>query len=144
MFVGRYDNSIDDKSRMIVPAKFREELGRRCIIAKGLDGCLVLYPYEEWEKYVNEKLADLPASNPKARTLIRSLHASANDCDVDKQGRLTIPERLLSHAGIARELVTIGTNRTIEIWSREKWLKWEEEEDMTLSELAESMEEYGF
>ena len=86
MFVGKYYNSIDSKSRVIVPAKFRLELGSRCIVAKALDKCLTVYPFEQWEKFVNEKLDLLPDSNPQARRLKRHFLSSAAECDVDKQG----------------------------------------------------------
>ena len=101
MFVGKYYNSIDSKSRVIVPAKFRLELGGRCIVAKALDKCLTVYPFEQWEKFVNEKLELLPDSNPQARRLKRHFLSSAAECDVDKQGRMKIPQDLAEYAGIA-------------------------------------------
>ena len=147
MFVGKYYNSIDVKSRVIVPAKFRLELGSRCIVAKALDKCLTVYPFEQWEKFVNEKLELLPDSNPQARRLKRNFLSSAAECDVDKQGRLKIPQDLADYAGIDKELVTIGSNRTIEIWSKENWSEELDEDTgelMNASEIAEGMEQYGF
>lgn len=147
MFVGKYYNSIDSKSRIIVPAKFRDDLEGRCIIAKSLDRCLTIYPRKQWEKFVEEKLEILPTGNPQARKLKRHFYSSAAECDVDKQGRLTIPQDLKDYAGIEKELITVGSDKTIEIWSREYW---EEELDpdtgelMNASEVAESMEQYGF
>ena len=147
MFVGKYYNSIDVKSRVIVPAKFRLELGSRCIVAKALDKCLTVYPFEQWEKFVNEKLELLPDSNPQARRLKRHFLSSAAESDVDKQGRLKIPQDLADYAGIDKELVTIGSNRTIEIWSKENWSEELDEDTgelMNASEIAEGMEQYGF
>ena len=147
MFVGKYNNSIDSKSRIIVPAKFRDDLERKCIVAKALDKCLTIYPVSEWEKFVEEKLSALPTGNPQARKLARHFYSSAAECDVDKQGRMTIPQELREYAGIEKDLVTVGTNRTIEIWSKEQWSdegNSETAEVMTPSELAESMEQYGF
>ena len=147
MFVGKFNNSIDGKSRMIVPAKFREELGGKCIVAKALDSCLTIYPVEQWEKFVKEKLSVLPIGNESARKLRRHFYSSAAECDVDKQGRITIPQELKEYAGIDKELVTIGSDITIEIWSRESWdkeLDPDTGELMKASELAESMEQYGF
>ena len=80
MFVGKYNNSIDSKSRVIVPAKFRDELEGRCIIAKSLDRCLTIYPLAQWEKFVEEKLEILPAGNPQARKLKRHFYSSAAEC----------------------------------------------------------------
>ena len=142
MFVGKYNNSIDSKSRVIVPAKFRDELEGRCIIAKSLDRCLTIYPLAQWEKFVEEKLEILPA-----RKLKRHFYSSAAECDVDKQGRLTIPQELKEYAGIEKELITVGSDKTIEVWSREHWedeLDPDTGELMNASEVAESMEQYGF
>ena len=147
MFVGKYNNSIDSKSRVIVPAKFRDELEGRCIIAKSLDRCLTIYPLAQWEKFVEEKLEILPAGNPQARKLKRHFYSSAAECDVDKQGRLTIPQELKDYAGIDKDLVTIGNNRSIEVWSKEFWdaeLDPETGELISASEAAEGLEIYGF
>ncbi len=147
MFVGKFNNSIDSKSRVIVPAKFRDELEGRCIIAKSLDRCLTIYPLAQWEKFVEEKLEILPAGNPQARKLKRHFYSSAAECDVDKQGRLTIPQELKEYAGIEKELITVGSDKTIEVWSREHWedeLDPDTGELMNASEVAESMEQYGF
>ena len=147
MFVGKYNNSIDSKSRVIVTAKFRDELEGRCIIAKSLDRCLTIYPLAQWEKFVEEKLEILPAGNPQARKLKRHFYSSAAECDVDKQGRLTIPQELKEYAGIEKELITVGSDKTIEVWSREHWedeLDPDTGELMNASEVAESMEQYGF
>ena len=146
MFVGKYNNSIDSKFRLIVPAKFREGLGGTCVMAKGLDKCLTIYTQEEWEKFIN-KLDELPTSNPASRKVKRHFCASAADCDIDKQGRMTIPQELREYAGITKDLVTIGSNKVIEVWSRENWdaeLNPETGELMDASELAEGLEVYGF
>ena len=147
MFVGKYYNSIDSKSRMIVPAKYREGLRGKCVIAKALDRCLTIYPEEQWEIFVKEKLDILPMGNEGARKLRRHFYSSAAECDVDKQGRLTIPQDLKEYAGIEKDLVTIGSNMTIEVWSKEHWtdeLDPDTGELMNASELAESMGQYGF
>ena len=147
MFVGKYYNSIDSKARVIVPAKFREELGSKCIIAKALDRCLTIYTVSQWEKFVEEKLEILPTGNPQARKLKRHFYSSAAECDVDKQGRLTIPQDLREYAGIEKDLITVGSNKTIEVWSKEAWHAEADPETgelMNASEAAESMEQYGF
>ena len=146
MFVGKFNNSIDSKSRLIVPAKFREELGGRCVVAKSLDECLTIYPVDEWRKLA-DKLDELPRSNPRTRKVKRHYFSSAAECDVDKQGRMKIPQDLAEYAGIDKDLVTIGSNRTIEIWSKENWHEELDEDTgelMNASEIAEGMEQYGF
>lgn len=116
--MGTYQNSIDAKNRFSVPAKFRDELGGRCILAKGLDKCLVIYPMATWNEQ-QQQLSKLPRSDEKARAFLRYTYASAVDCDIDKQGRTVIPQYLREFAEIEKDLVTIGMLDRIEIWSRE-------------------------
>ena len=144
MLVGKYQNSIDAKSRMIIPAKFREELGTKCIVSKALDNCLEIHPMEEWQEFVNEKLRVLSSFDPKARQLSRYFSSSAVECEVDKQGRLTIPQELREYAGIEKELVTVGAFQKIEVWGKENWDKYEQERSMSASAIAECMVDYGF
>ena len=146
MFVGKYNNSIDSKFRLIVPARFRDELRGKCIMAKALDRCLTIYTVEEWKKFV-DKLYELPTSNPASRRVRRHFHSSAAECDIDRQGRLTIPQELREYAGIQKELITVGSNRTIEVWSKEYWdaeLDPDTGELLDASEAAEGLEVYGF
>ena len=90
MFIGEYHHSIDAKGRIIIPSKFREGLGYKFIMTKGLDNCLFIYPWEEWKKF-EEKLMSLPMASKDARAFVRYFFSSAVDCEIDKQGRLTIP-----------------------------------------------------
>lgn len=143
MLVGKYQNSIDAKCRMIIPAKFREDLGGKCVLSKALDKCLEIHPIPEWEMFM-EKLGKLPSGDPKARQLARHFYASAVECEVDKQGRLTLPQELREYANIEKDLVTVGSFQKIEIWSREEWDSKENATEMSASELAESMMVYGF
>lgn len=146
MFVGKFYNSIDDKSRIIVPAKFRDGLGGRCVIANSIDSCLNIYPEEEWEAFVKEKLSKLSEFKQAERRIKRYFHESAVLCDVDKQGRVTISQDHKKYAGIKKELVTIGIDNIIEVWSKEYWddqLDPDTGEMMDISQLAESMELYG-
>ncbi|MDO4869260.1 MAG: division/cell wall cluster transcriptional repressor MraZ [Bacillota bacterium] len=146
MFVGKYYNSIDSKSRLIVPARFRDALRGKCVLAKSLDKCLTIYTMEEWQIFADE-LDKLPKSNPEARVIKRHFNASAAECDIDKQGRLTIPQELKDYAGIEKELVTVGSNKVIEVWSKEYWndqLDPDSGELIDASEAAKGLEIYGF
>ncbi len=151
MFVGKYQNSIDSKSRLIIPAKFREELGGRCVIAQSLDKCLTISTEAEWENFLQE-LKALPRSNAEARMIRRYFNQSAAKCDVDKQGRVTIPQELKDYAGITKELVTIGNIDNIEVWSKENFEKEAFAQagenvtasDINASEIAAALEKYGF
>ncbi len=118
MLMGTYQNSIDTKNRFIVPAKFRDELGLTCVITKGLDNCLVIYPMETWMQQ-QALYAKLPRSDEQVRSFLRYTYQNAFDCEVDKQGRTVLPAYLREMAGIKKELVTIGMIDRIEIWAKE-------------------------
>lgn len=137
--MGTYDHSIDTKGRVIVPAKFREALGDSFVVTLGLDGCLFVYPMEEWEDFVKQ-LKELPGSK-EARKLQRYFMAGAAPCDVDKQGRVLIPSQLREKAGLEKDIVFVGVMSKIEIWSKERW---DENDDFeNVDEIAEHMSELG-
>lgn len=139
MFMGTYAHSIDTKGRVIVPAKFREALGDSFVVTLGLDGCLFVYPEEEWEGFVKQ-LRELPGSK-EARKLQRYFMAGAAPCDVDKQGRVLIPSQLREKAGLEKDIVFVGVMSKIEIWSKERW---DENDDFdNVDEIAEHMSELG-
>ncbi len=139
MFMGTYDHSIDTKGRVIVPAKFREPLGDSFVVTLGLDGCLFVYPEEEWMDFVKQ-LKELPGTK-EARKLQRYFMAGAAPCDVDKQGRILIPSKLREAAGLEKDIVFVGVMSKIEIWSKERW---EENDDFeNVDEIAEHMSEFG-
>lgn len=138
MFTGEYEHSIDTKGRIIVPAKYREDLGEEFTVTLGLDGCLFVYPKQEWEGFV-EKLKNLPG-NKEGRQLQRYFLAGAASCEMDKQGRILIPQKLRDAAGLTRDIVFVGVITKLEIWSREKWEANNIYENM--DEIAEHMSEY--
>lgn len=141
MFIGEYSHSLDNKNRMIIPAKLREELGGKFIITKGLDGCLYAYPIEEW-KVLEEKLKSLPLTNKDARAFVRFFFSGASEIEIDKQGRGLIPQNLLEYAGISKEIISIGVLTKVEIWSKEKWEDYNDN-NIDYNELAEKMSELG-
>lgn len=118
MLMGTYQNSIDAKNRLIIPAKFRDELGFKCVISRGLDSCLVIYPMQTWQEQ-QERLAKLPRSDEKARAFLRYTYQNAEDCEIDKQGRTVLPKSLRDFAKIEKETVTIGMLDRIEIWAKD-------------------------
>lgn len=139
MFMGTYDHSIDAKGRVIVPAKFREALGDSFVVTLGLDGCLFVYPEEEWEGFVKQ-LKELPGSK-EARKLQRYFMAGAAPCDVDKQGRVLIPSNLREKAGLDKDIVFVGVMSKIEIWSKKRWDENDGFDNM--DDIAEHMSEFG-
>jgi len=141
MFIGEYQHAIDNKNRMIIPSKFREELGARFVITKGLDGCLYAYTMDEW-KIMEDKLKKLPLTSKDARAFVRFFFSGANEVEPDKQGRVLIPQNLLEYAGIEKEIVSIGVSTRIEIWSKARWDEYNNS-DINSDEIAEKMSELG-
>lgn len=140
MFMGEYNHTVDAKGRVIVPSKFREQLGEEFVVTKGLDGCLFVYENTEW-KALEEKLHALPLTNANARKFSRFFLAGATTCEVDKQGRILLPAVLREFANIDKDAVLVGVGSRIEIWSRELWNQSNTYDDM--EEIAENMEGLG-
>ncbi|WP_069650154.1 division/cell wall cluster transcriptional repressor MraZ [Caloranaerobacter ferrireducens] len=142
MFIGEYQHSIDKKGRLIIPAKFREDLGDSFILTKGLDNCLFVYPKSEW-KVLEEKLKSLPLTRKDARAFVRFFFAGATECELDKQGRILIPSNLRQHCKLVKDAVIIGVSNRVEIWSKEEWILYNEDEDLSYENIAEKMAELG-
>ena len=140
MFMGEYSHTIDAKGRLIIPSKFREQLGEEFILTKGLDGCLSIFPQDEW-KVFEEKLKALPLTNKNARTFSRFFVSSATSCELDKQGRILVPSTLREFAGLEKDVVLTGIITRIEIWSKEKWIENSSFDDMDA--IAEGMQDMG-
>ena len=140
MFMGEYNHTIDAKGRLIVPSKFRELLGDSFVVTKGLDGCLFAYDNEEW-KLFEEKLRTLPITNKEARQFVRFFLAGATEAEVDKQGRILIPNVLREFAALQKDVVLVGVGSRIEIWGRERFEDTASFDDM--DEIAEHMAELG-
>ena len=140
MFMGEYNHIIDAKGRLIIPARFRELLGEEFILTKGLDGCLSIYPMDAWEAF-ETKLRALPLTNKNARTFTRFFVAGATNCELDRQGRILVPQTLREFAGLEKEVVLTGNLDRIEISSKEKWSENCNYDDM--DSIAESMQDMG-
>lgn len=141
MLIGEYIHTIDSKGRMIVPAKFRIELGERFVVTKGFDGCLYGYSIEEWSS-IEEKIKTLPLITGKdARNFTRFFFSSAIECELDSQGRILISNNLREYASLKKDVVIIGVSTRIEIWSKEKWEAYNEEQDS--EDIAEKMSLLG-
>ncbi|HAP03218.1 MAG TPA: division/cell wall cluster transcriptional repressor MraZ [Lachnospiraceae bacterium] len=140
MFMGEYNHTIDPKGRVIIPAKFRENLGSQFVITKGLDGCLYGYPYDTWEE-VGKNFQESMKANKEARKFSRFFFASASSCDIDKQGRILIPANLRDYAGLKKDVVLAGNLTHIEIWDKDKWDADNTFEDM--DDVADKLAEIG-
>lgn len=125
-----------------MPAKFREELGDKFVVTKGLDKCLFVYPYEEWKNF-EQKLRTLPLTSKEARAFIRFFFAGAAECEADKQGRVLIPAGLREHASLEKELSIIGVSTRVEIWNREAWENYNDDASLDQDAIVEKMAELG-
>lgn len=143
MLLGEYSHSIDTKGRLIIPAKFRGDLGERFIVTRGLDGCLFGYPMEEWSE-LEKKLRELPLAKRESRTITRFFYSAATECSIDKQGRINIPETLRQHADLSKECYVIGVSSRFEIWNAEHWKEYAEVASEDFDSLAEDMLDFGF
>ena len=142
MFMGEYSHTIDAKGRLIVPSRFREQLGDEFVVTKGLDGCLFVYPDDEWSAF-EEKLRELPLTNKKARDFKRFFLGSAVDGELDKQGRVLISSALRAYAGLEKEVVLAGVLDKIEIWDKKAWDAHSEEVEADIDDIASDMEDLG-
>lgn len=142
VFMGEFQHTLDDKGRLIVPAKFREELGDRFVVTRGLDNCLFVYPAREWSA-LEEKLKTLPLTKGDARAFVRFLFSGATECEVDKQGRIILPQNLRDHARIDKEVVVIGASTRVEIWSKENWEAYARAAEESFEKIAENIVDLG-
>jgi len=138
VFLGTYHPRLDDKGRLILPAKFRDQLAGGLVLTKGQERCLTLYPMREFEE-IHEQLRKAPVTDRRVRDYSRVLLAGATDEQPDKQGRITIPPHLRSYAGLERELAVIGTGARVEIWSADAWEEYLAASEEAFSQTAEEV-----
>lgn len=138
MFMGEYHHSLDEKGRIIIPSKFREELGDSFVLTRGLENCLFVYAMEDWNKIV-EKLKKLPFTKKDARNFTRFFLSGATVVELDKQGRINITSPLVSYAKLEKECIIVGVNDRIEIWSKDMWENFFNENSENLSDIAENL-----
>ena len=143
MLIGEYHHNIDEKGRLIIPAKYREEIGSSFVVTKGLDGCLYVYSLHEWER-ITSKLKTLPFTKKSARTFSRFFLASATVCSFDRQGRINLMNSLTLYAGLKKECAIIGVNDRLEIWDLDKFNNLMSENESELDSIAEGLFEGDF
>ncbi len=139
-FIGEYYHSVDVKGRMNIPVKFRELLGESFVVTRGLDKCLSIYPTEAFQAFAN-KLQSLPISDKNARQFVRFFLSGAVECELDKQGRILLPQSLRMYADISKDVVVTGNGSTIEIWDSAQWNDYNNTIDPDA--IADSMVELG-
>ncbi|MDP3244946.1 MAG: division/cell wall cluster transcriptional repressor MraZ [bacterium] len=142
MLIGKYQNNMDAKKRVPIPAKFRDLLGKTVIITRGLEDCLFVYSMADWQEFA-DKLSKLPLSQESARSFARLMFSGAMEVELDDLGRVLIPEYLKSHAQLKKEAVIIGAGNRLEIWDKEKWEKYQMNETGDMSETVADLKEFG-
>jgi MraZ protein len=142
MFIGEYSLSMDNKGRMAVPAKFRSILGTGAVLTRGLDKSLFLYPKQQWDE-IAKKLASLPISQSNSRAFARLMLAGAWDIEIDKQGRMMVPEYLRKFAGITKKVVVAGLYDRLEIWNEDAWTEYKANTERESTNIAEALGELG-
>lgn len=142
MFIGEYQHTIDEKGRLAVPIKFRTELAKGAVVTRGLDNCLFLYPQKDWETLAN-KLSQLPISKANTRAFARLMLAGAMDCEIDKQGRIILPDYLRKYAGMTKKVIVAGLYNRLELWDEEAWGKYKAGTEKRGGDIAEALGELG-
>jgi MraZ protein len=120
MFYGEYEHTIDDKNRLTLPARFRDDLAAGVVLSRGLEGTIDVYPRESWD-YNMARIADLDSLTREARVMKRFVFAGATVAELDKQGRIIVPPHLAKHAGIEKDVVLAGVHDHLEVWDRTEW-----------------------
>ena len=138
MFIGEYHHTIDEKGRIIIPAKFRDALGKEFIITRGIENCLFVYSLQNWAK-ITDKLSQLPFTKKDARTFNRFFMSGATSVELDKQGRVNISQPLTQYANLLKDCVIIGTGDRLEIWSQESWNSFFDSTKDSMSDIAENL-----
>ena len=138
MFMGEYHHSIDEKGRIIIPSKFRNELGTSFIVTRGIENCLFVYSLPEWDKIVT-KLNKLPFTKKDARNFTRFFLSGASVVELDKQGRINIASTLTDYAKLEKDCVVLGVGDRLEIWSNDLWNNFFNENRDNLSDIAENL-----
>ncbi len=137
MFMGEYHHTIDEKGRLTIPSKVREDLGVSFVLTRGLDGCLFIYPKKEWEVVI-EKYRELP-NTKEARNFMRFFLSGASFVELDKQGRVNISDPLKKYAGLEKECIIIGVNDRLEIWSENRFQDFLSENEEKFSDMADHL-----
>jgi MraZ protein len=141
MFMGEYRHNLDAKGRIIIPARFRDELGPVIVLTRGLDGCIAVYTQTQWKNLLDQ-LSRLPSTKREARQYVHFMTAKAAECEIDGQGRVLIPLSLAEEVKIEKECVVLGINDHVEIWSRPLWDTYYNAASASIEDVAESLTEF--
>jgi len=139
MLLGTYEHTVDEKNRVTLPARFREAFAEGLFLARGMDGCVSVYTRAAWDQLVSVRLADLDPFTQEARQMSRFIYAGASDADLDRQGRVVLPQALLDHARLGRDVIVAGLRDHLEIWDRGAWQTQMEEVERNAERVAQRL-----
>lgn len=142
MFIGEYKYNLDEKNRLALPSKFRKLFSNGAVVTKGLDNCLFIYTKKEWDKLV-EKLVKLPISQAKSRAFSRMMLAGAMDVNLDRQGRVVLPDYLKGFASLTKKVVIAGLYNRLEVWDEKMWTKYQRVSEKDSTEISEGLVDLG-
>ena len=145
MFIGEYHHVLDEKNRLIIPSSFRQALSREesgCIITRGLDKSLFLYPFSEWQN-LGTRLRNLSTNRPEHRAFLRIFFSGAHPIQPDNQGRITIPQPLKDFASINDKIVVIGAFNKIEVWNDQLWNNYYQQKKDNYEQIADRIMDLG-
>lgn len=143
MFMGEFHHTIDGKGRIIIPSKFRQEIGDSFVVTRGMDGCLFCYPMEQWNK-LEAQLDKLPLTKKDARAFTRFFYSAATEVEFDKQGRINLSAPLIKFSQLKKNCVVVGVSDRVEIWDEENWNKFSEEAEENFEDISEKMTDFDF
>jgi MraZ protein len=143
MFIGTYEHTIDDKSRLTLPARFRDALGDGVVLARGIDGNVAVYPRETWKVTVEARMSALDPLSREARELRRFFFSGAGEADIDGSGRVLVPAPLARHAGLDRVVVVAGNHDHLELWNPSAWEKHLNAVEGSVEHAAERLAAHG-
>ncbi|WP_125707969.1 division/cell wall cluster transcriptional repressor MraZ [Companilactobacillus zhongbaensis] len=143
MFMGEFHHTIDSKGRLIIPSKFRQEIGESFVVTRGMDGCLFCYPMDQWNK-LEAQLDKLPLTKKDARAFTRFFYSAATEVEFDKQGRINLSAPLIKFSKLQKNCVVVGVSDRIEIWDADNWAKFSEEAEENFEEISEKMTDFDF
>jgi len=138
MFIGECSHTIDQKRRIAIPSKFRKILSKKAVVTRGLDNCLIIYPPEQWNE-MTKKLESLPTGQADARGFTRIMFSGATDVEIDKLGRILLPDHLRKYAFLKKNVVVIGLSNKIEIWDEKRWAEYKEKMEKTVNDMAQKL-----
>ena len=139
MLLGEYEHTLDDKNRLTLPAKFRQEFAEGIVVTRGMDGCLFAYTQGDWSALVQSRLSTLDPLSKEGRRMQRFFFSGATEGELDKQGRVNLPSALLEHAKLGRDVVVAGVHDHLEIWDRAAWRKELAEVEGSAEDVAERL-----